>query len=104
MLSTAAERKVGRCADCPPTYDPALFEALRTWRSEVAKTDKVPAFVVFTDATLTAVAEARPTTSAALTAIPGIGARKLEMYGAAVLALVAAADPPMVDESGSAGV
>ena len=104
LLSTAAERKVGRCTDCPPTYDPALFEALRTWRSEVAKTDKVPAFVVFTDATLTAIAEARPTTSAALTAIPGIGARKLEMYGAAVLALVAAADPPRVDESGSAGV
>ena len=102
LLSAAAERKVRRCADCPPTYDPALFESLRTWRSEVARADKVPAFVVFTDATLTAIAEARPESSAGLTAIPGIGARKLELYGAAVLALVAGADPLDVGQSGSA--
>ena len=51
-LSTAAERKIGRCASCPPTYDEALFDALRQWRSETAVSAKVPAFVVFTDATL----------------------------------------------------
>jgi DNA helicase-2/ATP-dependent DNA helicase PcrA len=45
--------------------------------------------VIFTDATLTAIAEQRPADSAALVRIPGIGARKLERYGPAVLALVA---------------
>jgi DNA helicase-2/ATP-dependent DNA helicase PcrA len=47
---------------------------------------------VFTDATLTAIAEHRPADRAALVGIPGIGARKLDRYGAAVLALVADVD------------
>lgn len=49
---------------------------------------KVPAYVVFTDNTLIAIAEALPADNAALVAIPGIGARKLEQYGPDVLALV----------------
>jgi DNA helicase-2/ATP-dependent DNA helicase PcrA len=48
----------------------------------------VPAYVVFTDATLTAIAEQRPADTAGLVAIPGIGAAKLDRYGADVLALV----------------
>ena len=56
-LMTGAERKVGRCSDCPPTYDEATFEALRAWRLETPSAAKVPAYVVFTDATLTAIAE-----------------------------------------------
>jgi DNA helicase-2/ATP-dependent DNA helicase PcrA len=48
----------------------------------------VPAYVVFTDNTLIAIAETLPTDDAALVAIPGIGARKLEQYGPDVLALV----------------
>ena len=48
----------------------------------------MPAYVVFTDNTLIAIAETLPTDDAALVAIPGIGARKLEQYGADVLALV----------------
>src|SRR5664280_1831361 len=59
-LVTGATRKVGRCQDCPPTYDEATFEALLGWRLAVAGEAKVPAFVVFTDATLTAIAEKRP--------------------------------------------
>jgi DNA helicase-2/ATP-dependent DNA helicase PcrA len=47
---------------------------------------------VFTDATLTAIAEQRPADRAALVGIPGIGARKLDRYGEAVLALVADAE------------
>jgi len=47
---------------------------------------------VFTDATLTAIAEHRPVDRAALVGIPGIGSRKLDRYGAAVLALVADVD------------
>jgi DNA helicase-2/ATP-dependent DNA helicase PcrA len=85
VLSTAAERKVGRCRSCPPTYDERVFDALREWRSRTAAEAKVPAYVVFTDATLVAVAESRPTTADALSRIPGIGATKLEKYGAEVL-------------------
>ncbi|MGH3423743.1 MAG: HRDC domain-containing protein, partial [Nocardioidaceae bacterium] len=87
VLSTGAERKLGRCADCPSTYDEELFEALRSWRSERASEQKVPAYVVFTDATLTAIAEARPTDDTGLLRIPGIGRAKLDKYGEDVLAL-----------------
>ena len=53
-LSSAAEKKRGRCADCPASYDEELFERLRVWRKETADEESVPAFVVFTDATLAA--------------------------------------------------
>jgi DNA helicase-2/ATP-dependent DNA helicase PcrA len=52
-----------------------------------SKEQKVPAYVVFTDATLQAIAERAPATEAELAAIPGVGAVKLERYGSAVLAL-----------------
>ncbi|MGY1821164.1 ATP-dependent helicase [Geodermatophilus sp. SYSU D00079] len=67
-----------------------LFERLRAWRSEAAASASVPAYVVFTDATLQAIAESRPTTLRELGALPGIGARKLELYGEDVLATVSA--------------
>ena len=69
--------------------DPALFERLRTWRTEAAKELKQPAFCVFTDATLVAIADARPASEAALRKVPGVGASKLERFGADVLALLA---------------
>jgi DNA helicase-2/ATP-dependent DNA helicase PcrA len=65
-----------------------LFERLRAWRSEAAASASVPAYVVFTDATLQAIAESRPSTLRELGALPGIGARKLELYGEDVLATV----------------
>lgn len=92
-LTTAAMRKRRRCDDCPPTYDPELFERMRTWRADVAKEAKVPAYVVFTDATLEAIAERCPTDVASLSSISGVGARKLALYGAQVLALVHGALP-----------
>ena len=88
QLSTPAERKVGRCADCPPTYDEAVFEQLREWRSGTAAEAKVPAYVVFTDATLVAIAEARPTDSAGLAQIAGVGPAKLDKYAEAVLGVL----------------
>jgi len=88
-LDTAAERKIGRCSACPATYDEALFEQLRQWRAEIAKKTSVPAFVVFTDATLTAIAEQTPGELGALSRISGVGARKLEMYGEDVLQILA---------------
>jgi DNA helicase-2/ATP-dependent DNA helicase PcrA len=89
-LGSTAERKVGRCADCPATYDEALFERLREWRVERAAEEKVPAYVVFTDLTLQAIAETRPTTPQGLLRINGIGEGKLTKYGDDVLALVEA--------------
>ena len=88
-LDTAAERKIGRCGSCPPSYDEGQFERLRSWRSSVAAESKVPAYVVFTDATLVAIAENAPADTAGLAAIPGVGSAKLERYAAAVLAILA---------------
>jgi len=87
-LATAAQRKKGRCADCPADYDEALFERLREWRLERAGEEKVPAYVVFTDATLELIAEVKPADEAALLRIAGIGRAKLEKYGDDVLGLV----------------
>jgi DNA helicase-2/ATP-dependent DNA helicase PcrA len=101
-LVTAATRKVGRCQECPPTYDKATFEALRGWRLAVASQAKVPAYVVFTDATLTAIAENRPGSTGELAGISGVGARKLESYGRDVLAILAGTDPFETVESPSA--
>ncbi len=88
-LGSVAERKVGRCDSCPSTYDEALFEQLRAWRSETAKAESVPAYVVFTDLTLQAIAEVRPGSPSQLLTINGIGKTKQEKYGDAVLAVVA---------------
>jgi DNA helicase-2/ATP-dependent DNA helicase PcrA len=88
MLSTGAERKVGRCSQCPPSYEEQTFEALRQWRKDVALTADVPAFVVFTDATLTAIAEARPSSLEELSQLAGVGPSKLERYGQAVLTVL----------------
>ena len=101
-LVSAAQRKVGRCDDCPPTYDEATFERLRTWRLAVAREASVPAYVVFTDATLTVIAEEAPSDEAGLSTISGVGARKLEQYGSDVLAILGGADPQELLESRSA--
>ncbi|ROO83134.1 Rep family ATP-dependent DNA helicase [Actinocorallia herbida] len=86
-LLRAVERKLGRCESCPAEVDEALLEALKEWRAETAKVQKVPVYVVFTDATLQAIAERRPASRAELAGIGGIGAVKLEKYDTAVLAL-----------------
>jgi DNA helicase-2/ATP-dependent DNA helicase PcrA len=88
------EMKLRRCGKCPSDVDVELLDRLKEWRTAEAKEQQVPAYVVFTDATLTAIAEQRPTDNAALVAIPGIGARKLDRYGPAVLALVAEGEHP----------
>ncbi len=92
-LTDALARKLGRCVDCPSSYDEDLFERLRTWRGEQAREASVPAYVVFTDATLTALAEVRPSSQRELLAVSGIGRSKLERYGADVLAIVAGEQP-----------
>jgi DNA helicase-2/ATP-dependent DNA helicase PcrA len=84
--------KMRRCSDCPSDVDVELLDRLKAWRSTTAKQQQVPTYVVFTDATLAAIAEHRPVDNAGLVGIPGIGARKLDRYGPDVLALVTAED------------
>lgn len=66
----------------------ARFEALRALRSEIARADKVPPYVVFHDRTLRAIAREAPANAAALAAIAGVGPAKLEKYGARFLAMM----------------
>jgi DNA helicase-2/ATP-dependent DNA helicase PcrA len=61
---------------------------LRAWRLDRATADGVPAYVVFTDATLIAICETQPGSLEELARIPGIGPAKLTAYGDDVLALV----------------
>ena len=63
----------------------ARFAALKAWRAEVAREHNLPAYVIFHDATLAAIAERAPQTLEDLQGISGIGAKKLEAYGAEVL-------------------
>ncbi|GAA2036487.1 DNA helicase RecQ [Agromyces tropicus] len=74
-------------ADLEPR-DAELFEALRAWRAGEAREQGVPAYIVFGDATLRAVAVRRPAAVAELDGISGIGAKKLDAYGAALVRVV----------------
>jgi DNA helicase-2/ATP-dependent DNA helicase PcrA len=87
-LASSKERNRGYCSDCPVPYDEDLFESLRSWRKEQAEAQSVPAFVVFSDATLEALAEVRPTDRRGLQSINGIGAAKLEKYADDLLAII----------------
>ncbi|MGQ9409683.1 ATP-dependent DNA helicase UvrD2 [Mycolicibacterium gilvum] len=88
QLTSPTAIMLRRCESCPSDIDDELLAELKDWRLRISKEMSVPAFVVFTDNTLIAIAESMPTDDAALVAIPGIGARKLEQYGPDVLALV----------------
>ncbi|WP_259371073.1 ATP-dependent DNA helicase UvrD2 [Streptomyces sp. SCUT-3] len=86
-LTDAGEIKLMRCDDCPSDLDEALHERLLAWRAEQAVLLRQPAYCVFTDRTLLAIAEARPESEAQLAAIAGVGRRKLDKYGRDVLEL-----------------
>lgn len=90
VLTTAPSIMLRRCETCSVDVDDELLGQLKDWRLRIAKELKVPAYVVFTDNTLIAIAESLPVDEAALVAIPGIGARKLEQFGPDVLELVRA--------------
>jgi ATP-dependent DNA helicase RecQ len=91
VIGRASAPRVRKAAasDSLADGDRALFEALREWRAGVARENGVPAYIVFGDATLRALAEHRPQSLADLDGITGIGAKKREAYGDAVLAVVA---------------
>jgi ATP-dependent DNA helicase RecQ len=82
-------RTAAAAADLPGEAQ-ALFERLRAWRVEAARRHGVPAYVIFHDATLREVARARPQSLDALRGISGVGAKKLEAYGADIISLVEA--------------
>jgi ATP-dependent DNA helicase RecQ len=65
------------------------FAALKAWRAEVARAHNLPAYVVFHDATLAAMAQQQPASLDALATISGVGAKKLEAYGKAILGVIA---------------
>jgi ATP-dependent DNA helicase UvrD/PcrA len=87
-LQTAADKARRRCSDCPAPYDEALFDRLREWRSERARTEEIAAFMVFSNATLEEIATRRPQTTKALLAVSGVGPEKLQKYGEELLDLV----------------
>ena len=75
-------------AGADPADDDPLMAALRAWRTARAREDAVPAYVVFHDQTLAAIAEVRPATLAGLRRIKGIGPAKLDTYGDEILEVV----------------
>ena len=84
----AGRRKTSTAA--PAASNPTLFEALRAWRAEQAKTQGVPAYVILHDKTLHELAARTPTNQDELLDVPGIGQAKAERYGAALLTLISA--------------
>jgi len=87
-LGDAVERKIGRHAGCPSSYDEHTLDLLKQWRKQEAGEQSLPAYCIFTDATLVAIAEARPGSKAQLIKVHGLGQTKLEKYGEHVLAIV----------------
>ena len=87
-LSTPAQRNRGYCEDCPVPYDEELLERLKAWRKQRADEDDVPAYVVFSDATLEALAEVKPSDSRGLLGINGIGPAKVDKYADDLLAML----------------
>jgi ATP-dependent DNA helicase RecQ len=73
--------------------DTALFERLKEWRRGEARTQGVPAYVILHDRTLAEIAQRRPATLQGLEQVSGIGARKLERYGQALIGVVGDAVP-----------
>jgi DNA helicase-2/ATP-dependent DNA helicase PcrA len=81
----------------PESADAAMFGRLRAWRKKQSEAQGVPAFVVFSDATLVAIADAAPADEDALGRIAGVGPTKLSRYAGPVLSVLAGGDPDPVE-------
>lgn len=91
VVATDKAARSSRPVAEPTLLDPgaqSLFDRLRAWRMEQAKAQSVPPYVIFNDATLREIAAERPADRARLAEIRGVGASKLERYGAEVLEIV----------------
>ena len=71
------------------TLEQAIFDKLRWWRVETARKHNVPAYVIFHDTTMREIAKARPGSLGDLRGVSGVGEKKLETYGAEIVALIA---------------
>jgi ATP-dependent DNA helicase RecQ len=91
LVARAPSGHSSRVSSMPLVVDRAageedgLFDRLRALRKEIADAQNVPAYIVFNDATLRAMAAARPQSAADLLDVPGVGPAKLERYGQAFL-------------------
>ena len=87
-------RSHDRVAEPGPLSDEgeALFQRLRVLRKSIADQQSVPAYIVFSDKTLRAMADERPSTPQELLAVSGVGPLKLERYGEAFMAAVSVAE------------
>jgi DNA helicase-2/ATP-dependent DNA helicase PcrA len=90
---TAPARAAAKPSPVKVSAEGPLFDALKRWRRERALADGVPAYVVFHDSTLAAIAERKPRTPLELRTITGVGPAKLERYGPEVIALVKTSNP-----------
>jgi DNA helicase-2/ATP-dependent DNA helicase PcrA len=96
----ARQQRVSASAADLTASELELFERLKAWRLDQARANDRPAFTVLVDSSLAAIARERPATLRELASIHGIGASKLEAYGAEILALVAAAPAAPQPQSG----
>ena len=96
VVGSDAPRPAKRRTPVPDAADAELFGRLRAWRKLQADAQGAPAFVVFSDATLVAIADARPATRAELSRISGVGPAKLDRYAEPVLAVLGGAAPDAV--------
>ena len=88
----AADRSARAAALAGLEVDEPLFERLRALRKRLADEQRVPAYVVFSDATLAEMAARKPATEEALLEVSGVGQSKLQRYGDAFLEVIAGAD------------
>jgi ATP-dependent DNA helicase RecQ len=89
-LKAAVKARTSELANGLEPATARIFEALRSERGRLAREQGVPPYVIFHDSTLIALASRRPRTMSDLTDIPGMGQKKMERYGSAVLAVMAA--------------
>lgn len=87
-LVSQIDRALSRCSNCPAEVDLELLDRLRRWRARVGLERGLPPYLVLTDASISVIAEMRPRDMQALARVPGIGATKLELYGAGLLSLL----------------
>lgn len=95
---TEVYRKTARTVQQSAPENSALFEQLRTLRRNLAETQQVPPFVIFSDKTLHSMCDVMPETDAAFLTVRGVGQSKLEKYGETFMATIRAAAHAEPDE------
>jgi DNA helicase-2/ATP-dependent DNA helicase PcrA len=95
-VAAPARSKKNKRKTAPEAADAALFARLRAWRKAQAAAQQVPPYVVFSDATLVAIADAQPSSRAELARVGGVGSVKLERYTEPLLAVLGGTDPDEV--------